>query len=57
MNSKNPKKRVIKPDKIISLAKSDIRFVNHYPEENPETAVSDVVNTFRHIGLFDNLAE
>jgi hypothetical protein len=35
----------------------DIKFIAHYPEENPEGAMDDIVKVMAHIGLFDGIKQ
>jgi hypothetical protein len=43
------------PSHTIRTNSSTIKISCHYPEENPEGTISDVVKTMDHIGLFDGI--
>jgi len=34
---------------------TDVRFVDHYPDENPKSVVDDVTRVLAHVGVFDGL--
>lgn len=51
------------PEKAIKRTASrkrcptEVRFVDHYPDENKPGAEEDITRTLAHVGVFDDLME
>jgi hypothetical protein len=47
---------VKQPISRISTGRSEIEFSVHYPEDNPERSLPDVVQVMAYVGLFDGIS-